>query len=169
MGGRSRARRRTARATRRAAPPEAGPPAPRGPAGSPNRGEELAAQVGVLVVEPAPERRHRARALFLNAAHLGAQMCGLEANGDAARAHELHERVGDLLAEALLHREPAGIETDEPRQLRDAEDLVGRDVADVRRAVERERVMLAEREERDRALHDLAVRAGDALGPLGGE
>ena len=95
--------------------------------------EELAPQVGVLVVEPAPERRDRARPFLLDAAHLRAEMGRLEVHRDAARRDELDERVRDLLAEPLLHREAARVEPDEPRQLRDAEDLAVRDVRDVRR------------------------------------
>ena len=87
----------------------------------------------------------------------------LEVHGDAARRDELDERVGDLLPEPLLHGESARVEAHEPRQLRDAEDLAAGDVRDVRGAVERQRVVLAEREERDRPLDDLAVRAVDAV------
>ena len=120
--------------------------------------QELAAQVGVVVEEAAPERRHRARAVLLDAAHLRAQVRRLETDGDAARLDQLDERVGDLLAHPLLHREAARVEADESRQLRDADDLVARDVRDVRGAVERQRVMLAQRVERDRAFDDQTRR-----------
>src|SRR5207245_829852 len=72
----------------------------------------------------------------------------------------------DLLAEPLLNGEAACIEAHEPRQLGDAQDLLACDVADVRGAVERQRVVLAEREEGDRAFHDLTVRSLDSGGPL---
>ena len=90
--------------------------------------EELAPQVGVLVVEAAPERRHRARALLLDAAHLRAEVRRLEVHRDAARLRRARRAVGDLLAEPLLHGEAARVEADEPRQLRDAEDLAAGDV-----------------------------------------
>ena len=83
---------------------------------------------------------------------------------DPPRLDELDERVSDLLAEPLLHREAAGVEADETRQLRDAEDLRAGDVRHVRDAVERQRVVLAEREERDRALDDLAAGAVGGAG-----
>src|SRR4051812_50054923 len=83
-------------------------------------------------------------------------------HGNAARRDELDHRVGDLLAEPLLHREPPRIEADEARELRDAEDLAVGDVRDVRLAVERERMVLAEREERDRALTVWLGRPGEA-------
>ena len=88
---------------------------------------------------------------------------------DAARAGELPQSVGDLLGEPLLHREAPRVEPHEPRELRDAEDLVAGDVADVGAAVERQRMVLAQRVEADRALDDLRVAPLDALGPLGRE
>src|SRR4029079_10048365 len=59
-----------------------------------------------------------------------------------------------------------GVEAHEARELRDAEDLVAGDIADVRTTMERERVMFAERIKADRALDDLRVTSLDALGPL---
>src|SRR6478672_5924263 len=91
-------------------------------------------------------------------------MCCLEADGDSACLHELHHRVGDLLAESLLHGEAPRVETDEPRQLGDPKDLVACDVADVRGPVEGQCMVLAEREKRDRAFDDLAVTALDCGG-----
>src|SRR5258708_5743073 len=85
------------------------------------------------------------------------------------QAHQLLRR---LHAHPLLHREAAREQANEPGQLGDADDLLMRDVADVRVAVERKRVVLAEREELDRALDDLAdvaVGAAAALGWKGGE
>ena len=136
--------------------------------------QELAPQLGVLE-RAAPERRDRARVL-LDAAHLRAEVRRLEVDGDAARRDELDERVGDLLAEPLLHGEAPREQAHEPRQLRDADDPVAGDVADVRDAVERQRVVLAEALERDRPLDDLAARdsraapwlsAGNAVSSFG--
>ena len=77
-------------------------------------------------------------------------------DGDAARLDQLAERVRDLLAEALLHREPAREEAHEPRQLRDPDDLLVGDVGEMGGARERERMVLAECRERDRPLDDHA-------------
>ena len=88
---------------------------------------------------------------------------------DPARRDEVDERVGDLLAEPFLDGEPARVQPNQPRQLRDAEDLRAGDVRDVCGAVERQRVMLAERVERDRPFDDLAARAVDARRALRGE
>jgi hypothetical protein len=131
--------------------------------------EELAPQVGVFVVETPPERRHRARAFLLDAAHLRAQMNRLELYRDAARLHEVDEPVGDFLAEPFLHREPSRVEPDEPGQLGDAEDLVAGDIRQMCDTMERQRMVLAEGEERDRPLDDLTVPAVDVARSLGRE
>src|SRR4029079_11549002 len=101
--------------------------------------------------------------------HLRAEMRRLEPNGDAARSNEFFEQVCDLLAEALLHREAARVQADEPRQLRDADDLGPGDVPDVRNAEKGKRVVLAERMEDDRSLDDLAVGPVDGGRPLARE
>ena len=105
--------------------------------------------------------------MLLDAAHLRAEVRRLEPHGDAFGLDERDERVGDLLTEPLLDGEPAREEPDEPGQLGDADDPLARDVADVRVAVEGQRVVLAERGERDRPLDDLRERlpsGGVALG-----
>ena len=103
----------------------------------------------------APERRHRRRVLF-DPAHSGAKVGRLEVDGDAGRRDQLDQRVRNLLADALLDREALAEETDKPRQLRDADDLVAGDVADVRDAVEGQSMVLAERVKRYRPLDDLS-------------
>src|SRR5439155_3229230 len=142
---------------------------PAAPSGSPRQRKELGAQRRVLVVQATPYRRHRQRAVLLDAAHCGAHVRGLQLDRDAARAGELAQAVRDLLGEPLLHREAPGVKPNEPRQLRDAEDLVACDVADVRTPVERQGMMLAERVKADRSLDDLRVAPFHALGPLGRE
>ena len=101
--------------------------------------------------------------MLLDAAHLRAEVRRLEPNGDAFGLDERDERVGDLLTEPLLDGEPPRKEPDEPGQLGDADDPLARDVPDVRVAVEGQRVVLAERGERDRPLDDL----GERLAPGG--
>src|SRR6185312_5245650 len=99
-----------------------------------------------------------------DAAHLGAQMRRLQMDGDPPGLDQLCDRVGDLLAEALLHGEAAREHARYPGQLRDADDPLVRDVADMSEPVERQRVVLAERVEGDRPFDDLADEAvlGDA-------
>src|SRR5260370_30459586 len=88
------------------------------------------------------------------------------------RLQQTRELVGDLDPDALLDGEAASKDAHEPRQLGDADDLLVRDVADVRMPVERERVVLAQREEFDGTLdrlRDAAVRAATAFGREGRE
>ena len=69
------------------------------------------------------------------------------------------EPVGDLLGQPLLHLQAAGEQLDDPGELRQPEDAVAREVADVGDALEREQVVLAERVERDVAGEDELVVA----------
>src|SRR3954469_1790133 len=96
-------------------------------------------------------------------------MGGLEMHGQAVRLHHVVQVVRDLLPEPFLNREPPRVDANQPRELRDADDLLVRDVRHVSDAVERERVMLAEREERDRTLDDLADRTVGTAVALGRE
>src|SRR5207247_7985068 len=61
------------------------------------------------------------------------------------------------------------VEADEARELRDPEDLVARDVADERAAMERQPVMLAESVEADRSFDDLRMASLDAVRPFARE
>ncbi len=132
--------------------------------------EEVPPQVRVLRRSRRARTSSRSASPPRDAAHLRAEVRGLEVDGDAVRRDQLDERVRDLLAEPLLHREPAGVELDEARQLRDADDLGAGDVGDVRGAEERQRMVLAQAVERDRTLDDLADEAPSASPrPLGRE
>jgi hypothetical protein len=88
------------------------------------------------------------------------------------RGEQFDEGVGDLLAHALLNSEPPGVQPDEAGQLGDPDDLLVRDVRDVRDPVERQRRVLTQRVERDRPVDDLAepaVGPAVALGRKGGD
>ena len=63
----------------------------------------------------------------------------------------LHQRVGDLRGQPLLHLRPTGEDVDQPGQLGQPGDaaVVDGDVADVRDAVERHQVVLAHRADLD--------------------
>ena len=77
-----------------------------------------------------------------------------------ARLQDVDDRVGDLRREPLLHLRPLGEAVDQPGELRQAGDaaVVTGDVRDVRAAVERDEVVLAERVQRDVAhQHHLVV------------
>ena len=69
----------------------------------------------------------------------------------------VHDRVGDLVGQPLLHLQPAGEDVHDPRHLGQAEDLAVGDVGDVGPAEERQQVVLAQRVELDVAHHDHAL------------
>src|SRR5207253_3034458 len=102
-------------------------------------------------------------------AHLSAQMRRVQVNCDPMRLEHAHQLVRDLHADALLHSEAAGEDPYETGQLGDADDLLMRDVADVGVPMEGQRMVLAEREELDWTLDDLADRAVRAAVTLRGE
>ena len=49
--------------------------------------------------------------LLAHAAHLGAEMLGLEIDGHAVRLHQVEERVGDATPHPLLRGEATGVPT----------------------------------------------------------
>src|SRR6266540_7331226 len=93
-------------------------------------------------------------------------------HGDPVRLEDANQLIGDLNAYALLDGEAPREQAHQPGELGDADDLLVRDVADERVAVEGQRVVLAQRVELDRAFDDLAnaaVRASVAFGWEGGQ
>src|SRR5713226_10046852 len=109
---------------------------------------------------------------FPHSSHLRAQVQRVQVHRDTMRLQDAHQLIGDLDPDPLLDGEAPGEDSHEPGQLGDADDLLVSDVADVCVPVERERVMLAEREEFDGAfdrLRNAAVRAAAAFGRKGRE
>ena len=137
---------------------------------------------GLVSIEPrTAEVIVRAPALR-DPAHGHAEVLGLDHHDHAARLEDLHERVGDLGGQPLLHLRALGVDVDEPGQLGQPGDLagLGRDVADVGHPGERHEVVLAHRPQLDVAdQHHLVVadvegggehvvgRLAQALGQLG--
>ena len=72
-------------------------------------------------------------------------MLGLQHHDDTGRVQRLHQRVGDLPGQALLHLGALGEAVHEPRQLRDAADaaVLAGDVGHVRAPEERSQMVLA--------------------------
>src|SRR3954471_11682639 len=128
---------------------------PSSPCADPADVEELATEARLLGVGAAPRCRAGHRFVLADAAHLGAQVMSLEVDRDTVRMEHRLERVRDAVRHALLDAEPARHDPDEPRQLADPDDLLMCHVSDPRLAEEGQSVMLAEREERDRAFDDL--------------
>ena len=81
---------------------------------------------------------------------IAAQRCVASIDdADPKGLQPLHQQVGDLLGEALLDLEAAGVHVDDARDLREPDDAPVRDVGHRRRPEERQQVVLAERVERD--------------------
>ena len=90
-------------------------------------------------------------------------MRGVDDHADTARLEHHVDAVGDLRGQFLLHLEAPRIRIDDTRELADADDLVGRQVADMGAADDRRHVVFAERFEFDVAQHDHLVVAGHLL------
>ena len=84
-------------------------------------------------------------------------------DADPLRVGLLHDGVRDLLRQLLLDLQAPREHVDDARELRDAEHLALRDVADGALAVERQQVMLAERVELDVLQDHHVVRAAREL------
>jgi hypothetical protein len=74
---------------------------------------------------------------------------GLQNDADSLRLQLVLEPAGDLGRQPLLDLERAGEVVDDAGELREAEDPLARQIADVGDADERQQVVLAERMERD--------------------
>ena len=73
----------------------------------------------------------------------------LEHDGDALRPQRALDRVGDLVRQALLHLQPAGVHLDHARELGQADDPAVWHVRHVRAAEEGQQVVLAQAVEVD--------------------
>ena len=93
-------------------------------------------------------------------------MHGLDDDGDAQRLEGVLDTVADLLGQALLDLQAAGVGLYHAGDLGEPGDAAVRDVGDMGLADEREHVVLAQGEEFD-VLHKdhLAVRLGEHGGP----
>src|SRR3954452_9440708 len=110
---------------------------------------------------------------LLDPAHGHAEVLGLDHDDHAAGLEDLHEGVGDLGGQPLLHLGPLGVDVDQPGQLGQPGHLpaLGRDVSDMGHARERHQVVLAHRPQLDVADQDqLVVVEGEDRGQhvLGG-
>src|SRR5690606_22859460 len=115
--------------------------------------EELLARPEVLQEDAAHRAGDRLRVLLLHAAHHHAQVVRLDDHPHARGPQRVPHRLRDLVRHPLLHLQPTSEDLDDPRQLREADDLAVRDVGDVDLAEEREQVVLAQRVHLD-VLHE---------------
>jgi len=92
--------------------------------------------------------------LLFDAAHLHAEVVGLDHDGDADRLEVFLQALGDLPGHPLLHLQAAAVELYQARHLAETDQPAVRDVADVHPAEKRQQVMLAERVHLDVLHHD---------------
>jgi hypothetical protein len=105
--------------------------------------------------------------LLAYSAHLSAEVYSFQVHSHPVRLEVLDQPISDLLANSLLDREASRKEAHQSRELGQSNDVLMSDVGDVGDPLERQSVMFAESDERNRPfddLADLAVRASSALG-----
>src|SRR5688572_25764380 len=129
--------------------------------GLPDQTHELGTGPGVAPERSGHGRGDHRRLLLLHATHHGAQMRRLDHACHALGLELLHEELGHLHGEPLLHLEALRVHVDDARDLRQPDHPAARQVADVRLADERQEVVLAEAEELDVA-HDHHLVVVDA-------
>src|SRR6202140_1765757 len=83
-----------------------------------------------------------AAVLLLDAAHLHAEVIGLDDDADADRFHVFLQALRDLPRHPLLHLEAPAVQLDQARQLAQADQPAPRDLADVHPAEEGQQVVL---------------------------
>ncbi len=88
-------------------------------------------------------------------------MNGIDDHAHAPGLEHLGDAGSDLRRELFLHLEPPRIPVDDPRQLADSDDLLGRQVSDMHMPDDRSHVMFAMRLEGDVAQHDHLIVPGD--------
>lgn len=121
---------------------------------------ELVAAVQISQVNAAEGHGGRGRSDFADAPSDGAEMMGLDEHGRALGVDDLHQIAGDLLRDPFLVGEPARVHSDEPDELRDADQAVGRDVANVGLADDRHHMVFTAAHQVDRALDDMGEVVG---------
>src|SRR5215213_2628197 len=119
--------------------------------------QELAARARVVAHEPVQRRGDRRRPRLLHAADRHAHVLGLEHDADTLRRELALQPAGDLRGQPLLDLQRAGEVIDHPSELRQPDDPLAGDVADMGDAAERQQVVLAQGVERDVARYDELV------------
>ncbi len=96
-----------------------------------NKAQKLVARLGLALKAAEDAAGYGRGAGLLDAAHHHAQVAGLHDDGDALGLENLHDGVGDLLGQALLDLQAAGVHFGDAGELGEADDGVAGDVADV--------------------------------------
>src|SRR4029078_4554301 len=100
------------------------------------QGEELLASPRIVAHHAVQRRRDGPSARFLHPAERHAEVLGLAHDADAARLERVADPARDLRREALLHLEATGVEVDDAAELRQPDDALAGQIADVGDAVE---------------------------------
>src|SRR6478735_11051145 len=123
------------------------------------QGKELLASPWIVAHYAVQRRRDGPSAGLLHSAERHAEVLGLDHDADAARLERFADPPRDLRREALLDLQAARVQVDDAAELRQPDDALAGQIADVRDAVERQEVVLAERVEADVAGDDELVVA----------
>jgi magnesium chelatase family protein len=126
-----------------------------------DRRQEFLPRLGMIAKHAEHAARHHGDARPVHAARGHALVRRFGDHGDAVRLEHRVEAGGDLGGHFLLDLQAAGIDLDQPRQLRNPDHAVARQIADMHPADDRRQVMLAMRFEADVAQHhDFVIAAG---------
>jgi hypothetical protein len=96
-----------------------------------DKAEELVASLALALEAAEDTASNSSCARLLDSAHHHAQVARLHDDGDALGLDNLHNGVGDLLGQAFLDLQAAGVHLGNARELGEADDGIGGDVADV--------------------------------------
>jgi hypothetical protein len=130
-------------------------------AGDADETQEFAAGAGIAAEAAGHAAGHHRDIALVHAAGGHALVHRVHHHSRPARLEHLGDAVGDLRGELFLHLKAPRITVDHPCQLADADDLIGRQVADVHAPDDRRHVMLAMRFEGNVAQHYHLVVAAD--------
>src|SRR4051812_22406868 len=122
--------------------------------------QELGTRRRVVTEKPSDRARDGLGASALHTAQGHAEMLGLQHDADTAWCERVGQRIRDLLRQLLLGLEPAREVLDDSRKLRETDDAVSGDIRDMCHANEWQKMMGAQRVERNVARdHHLVVSA----------
>src|ERR1700682_4343027 len=109
-----------------------------------DQAHELGPRLRVSLEDAQHAAGEDAAVLLLDAAHLHAEVIGLDDDADADRFHVFLQALRDLPCHPLLHLEAPAVQLDQARQLAQADQSALGDVADMHPAEEGQEVVLAE-------------------------
>src|ERR1700682_6157023 len=109
-----------------------------------DQAHELGPRLGIGLEDAQHAAGEDAAVLLFDAAHLHAEVIGLDDDADAHGFQVFLQALGDLPGHTLLHLEAPAVQLDQARQLAEADQAARGDVADMHPAEEGHEVVLAE-------------------------